>query len=86
MVATTAPIKISPESDDLVSHAAHLLGRSKKDVVERAVREFVDNHRDEINDGVRAALQQLGGTRTSAVAALTGLSAVELEDLGGVPE
>ena len=54
-----APIKVSKETDALVSHTAHFLTKSKKSVVEDAVREYIDNHRDEINGAVRDALAQL---------------------------
>lgn len=86
MVAAAAPIKVDPDTDGLISQAAHFLGRSKKDVVDIAIREYVENHRDEINLGVRAALQQLDGSTASAVSLLTGLSADKLAELGGVRE
>jgi hypothetical protein len=83
MAATLAPIKVDQDTDALISHAAHFLSASKKDVVDLAVREYIDNHRTEINAGVRAALSQLDGSTKSAVSLLTGLSPEELEDLGG---
>lgn len=86
MVAAAAPIKVDPTTDGLISQAAHFLGRSKKDVVDIAIREYVENHRDEINLGVRAALQQLDGSTASAVSLLTGLGADKLAELGGVRE
>ncbi|HVB42993.1 MAG TPA: hypothetical protein VNF47_09850 [Streptosporangiaceae bacterium] len=82
-MAAAAPIKVDPATDGLISHAAHFLGRSKKDVVDVAVREYVENHRDEINAGVRAALQQLDGSLDSAVSLLTGFNAAKLAELGG---
>jgi len=86
MATATAPIKIDIETDELVSHAAHFMSRSKKDVVDAAVREYIDAHRDEINAGVKAALGKLNGTDGAAVAMMTGLSAEELDDLGGLPK
>lgn len=86
MATATAPIKIDIETDELVSHAAHFMSRSKKDVVDAAVREYIDAHLDEINDGVKAALGKLNGTDGAAVAMMTGLSAEELDDLGGLPK
>lgn len=70
----------------LVSHAAHFMSRSKKDVVDAAVREYIDAHRDEINAGIKVALKQLNGTDAAAVSMMTGLSAEELDDLGGLPK
>jgi hypothetical protein len=86
MATAVSPIKIDAETDQLVSHASHFLGRSKKDVVDAAVREYIDAHRDEINAAVRSVLRQLDGSAASSVSLLTGLSADELDDLGGVPD
>jgi predicted transcriptional regulator len=85
-MAATAPIKVDVATDELVSHAAHFLSRSKKDIVSAAVREYIDTHRDEITAGIAAALKQLNGSDAAAVSMMTGLSAEELEELGGMPK
>lgn len=85
-MVTTAPIKVDVATDDLVSHAAHFMSRSKKDIVQSAVREYIDAHRDEINAGIQAALGQLNGTDAAAVAMMTGLNSAEIDDLGGLPK
>jgi predicted transcriptional regulator len=84
MAQAATPIKVDQTTDALISHVAHFLDRSKKDVVDAAVREYVERHRDEINEGVRAALQQLDGTTASAVSLLTGFDAAKLDELGGL--
>lgn len=61
------------------------MSRSKKDIVDAAVREYIDIHRDEINAGIKAALGQLNGTDAAAVTLMTGLGSEELDDLGGFP-
>lgn len=86
MAAATAPIKVDAATDELVSHAAHFLARSKKDIVDVAVREYIDAHRDEINAGIRSALGQLNGTDDAALRLMTGLSTAEIDDLGGLPK
>lgn len=86
MATATAPIKVDAETDRLVSHAAHFMSRSKKDIVTEAVREYIDAHRDEINAGIKSALGQLNGTEATAVSIMTGLDADELDDLGGLPK
>lgn len=86
MPAALTPVKVSAETDQLIGHAAHFLHTSKKDVVDRAVRDYVEAHRTELNAGIRAALSEMGGTSTSAVSAMTGLSPERLAELGGVPE
>lgn len=85
-MAATSPIKVGAETDRLIADTAHFLGRTKKDFVDAAVREYVDNHRDEINAAVVAALGRLDGTRAAVVSEISGLSREELEELGGVPE
>lgn len=57
-----APIKVDAETDELVSHAAHFMSRSRKDIIDAAVREYIAAHRDEINAGIKAALGQLNGS------------------------
>ena len=65
-MATFTPIKIDPAIDRLVSDAAHVLGRTKKDIVADAVREFVEAHQRELDAGVAATAERLtmGGTGT----------------------
>ncbi len=84
MPATTAPIKVDAETDQLISHAAHFLQRSKKAVVDAAVREYVETHRDQIQDGVLEALRTLDGSTESAVSLLTGLDSADTDELGGI--
>jgi hypothetical protein len=66
-----------------VPQAAHFPDRSKKDVVDPAVREYIDRHRQEIYDGVKEALARLDGSDKSAVSLLTRMSADRLDELGG---
>jgi predicted transcriptional regulator len=86
MAAATAPIKVDIATDELVSHAAHFMSRSKKDIVDAAVREYIDAHRGEINAGIKAALGHLNSSETAAVSLMTGLSPDELDELGGLPK
>ncbi|WP_326561269.1 hypothetical protein [Micromonospora sp. NBC_01796] len=83
MATAVTPIKVDTQTDQLISHAAHFLGRSKKDVVDIAVREYIENHRTEIQRGVTQALRQLDGSTASSVALLTGMSRAELDEIGG---
>lgn len=79
----TAPLKISPETDQILSEASHYFGRTKKDLVDVAVREYVENHRAELTAAVRASLARLDGTLPAIVSEITGLSRAELDELGG---
>lgn len=85
-MAATSPVKVSAETDQLLTEASHFLARSKKDIVDAAVRKYVDDHRDDINAGVSASLSRLDGSRAAVVSEITGFSRDELKDLGGVPE
>jgi predicted transcriptional regulator len=84
MATAVSPIKVDAQTDELISHAAHFLGRSKKDVVDEAVRAYIDGHRDEINAGIRKALNLLDGTDADLVSVMTGLSRAELDGVGSV--
>lgn len=86
MSPTTAPVKIDHQTDQRLSHAAHFLGRSKKSVIDDAVTEYIENHRAEIDQKVRAALATLDGSDAAAISMLTGISADEIDELGGMPE
>jgi hypothetical protein len=86
MAATAAPIKIDTQTDELLTQAAHFLRSSKKDIVDAAVREYIEKHREDIQKGVFDALRELDGSTTGAVSMLSGLSKAELAELGGVPE
>jgi hypothetical protein len=86
MAASSAPIKVDVKTDQLISHAAHFLGKAKKDVVDAAVREYIDAHRAEINEGVRTALSRLDGTSASAISLLTDVPVDKLNEYGGMPE
>lgn len=84
MATTLAPIKVDSETDTLISHAAHFLGSTKKDVVNAAVREYVERHREEIQKAALEALRRLDGSTKSAVQLLTGASDEEIDELGGL--
>jgi predicted transcriptional regulator len=86
MATALTPIKVESDTDELISHAAHFLGTTKKQIVDDAVREYVDSHRSVINDGIRAALSRLDGSDAAVVSLVTGMSNDRLNELGGVPE
>jgi hypothetical protein len=78
-----APLKVDPETDELISQAAHFLDMSKKDLVAEAVRAYLDQRREEIHRGMVASMKVLDGSLSASVAVLTGLSAERIEQLGG---
>ena len=86
MPAATAPIKVDAATDHMISDIAHFTSASKKQVVDTAVREYIENHRKELNDGVAAARARLDGSTKSIVSLMTGFSDAEIDDLGGVSD
>jgi len=81
-----APLKIDPATDELISQAAHFLGMTKKDLVSEAVRDYLEQRREEIRKGMIESMKVLDGSLGSSVAALTGLSREKIDRLGGVGE
>jgi hypothetical protein len=78
-----APLKVDPATDQLISHAAHFLGISKKDLVAEAVEAYLALRREEIRRGMVESMKLLDGSLTSAVSMLTELSPERIEELGG---
>lgn len=86
MAAATTPIKVDADTGRLISESAHFLDLTQKDFVSKAVRNYVDAHRAEINEGIRAAMRSLDGTDAAAISLVTGFSADRIAALGGLPE
>ena len=85
-MSALSPIKVDADTDRRIADAAHYLGRTKKDIVDAAVRDYVDAHRDEMNKAIQASHSRLDGSQAAVVSEITGLSGDRLVELGGVPE
>jgi hypothetical protein len=79
-------VKVSPESDRLITSGAHYLHMSKKDLVEAAVAFYLDARREEMQAGMRELLRELDGSRAARIAMLAGMTRDELDTVGGVDE
>jgi hypothetical protein len=77
-------LKVDPETDELISQAAHFLGMTKKDFVAEATRAYLEQRREEIRRGMVESMRLLDGSLTSSVSLLTGLSPEKIEEFGGV--
>ncbi|MEU2602045.1 MULTISPECIES: hypothetical protein [Streptomyces] len=91
MVATPktvrqSPLKVDPETDQLISQGAHFLGLTKKDLVAEAVRVYLEQRREDLRVGMVEALQVLDGSLKADVMLLTGLTAEEIDAVGGIDE
>ncbi|MFD8867316.1 hypothetical protein ACFV1F_23715 [Streptomyces sp. NPDC059590] len=83
---TAAPLKVDLETDQLITEGAHFLGVTKKDLVADAVRMYIEHRREEIRRGMAESMRVLDGTTKSRVALLTGISAEDIDRLGGIGE
>ena len=83
-VRAVAPLKVDAETAALITQGAHFLGVTKKDLVAEAVRAYLAMRQAEIEQGVRAALAQLDGSRLAEISLLSGLSRSEVDELGGL--
>jgi hypothetical protein len=72
-----------PATDELISHAAHFLGMTKKDFVAEAARAYLEQRREEIRRGMVESMKLLDGSLDSSVSLLTGLPTERIEELGG---
>ncbi|WP_106397567.1 type II toxin-antitoxin system TacA family antitoxin [Actinocorallia populi] len=79
-----APLKIDPETDELISQAAHFLGMTKKDFVTEAAKACLEQRREEVRLGMIESMRVLDGPLHRSVAMLTSLSPERIEELGGV--
>lgn len=86
MTVTPAPIKVDVGTDRPIFHAACFLEKAKEDVVDIAVRGYIEAHRSEINEGIRAAHGDLDGSSKSAISLLTAVPADQLDEYGGVAD
>lgn len=81
-----SPLKVDPETDQLISQGAHFLGLTKKDLVAEAVRLYLEQRREDLRKGMVEALRALDGSLKSDVMLLTGLTAEEIDAVGGIDE
>ena len=79
-------VKVSPAGDRLITSGANYLHMSKKDLVEEAVRFYLDARREEMQAGMRELLRELDGSRAPRVAMLAGMTREELDAVGGIEE
>lgn len=79
-------LRASPEPAEALAAFARLSGKSKRQVIDAAITEYIERHRDEINAEIQSALDKLDGTAGRRIQATTGLSQQDLADVGGLPK
>jgi len=73
----TSPIRVDQDTDDRITHAARLLGVSKKALVADAVRAYVAQKAPQLDEGLRHVAELLAPTSivvsTSTMDSIAGL-------------
>lgn len=84
MARAQSPIKVHESTKEKVRYAASMTGLQQSEIVEQAVDEYVERHREEFAARIERARQALLGGKASAIAYASGVSVEDVERLGGV--
>ncbi|WP_218007247.1 hypothetical protein [Microtetraspora fusca] len=84
--STSPSLKVNSETDRVISHGAHFLHVTKKELVAQAVRVYLKVRQAELHTAIQEAMAQLDGTHAARVALVSGLTKGQIEELGGVEE
>jgi hypothetical protein len=79
-----APVKVSVETHTRVKLAATMLKCSLGKVIDLAMAEYIENHRDQMSVGIDRAREALLGGDAGMLAYLSGATPEEIQTLGGV--
>lgn len=84
MARAQSPIKVHETTKEKVRFAALMAGLKQAELVERAVDEFVERHREEFGLRMEHAREALLGGKASALAYSAGVSEEDIARVGGV--
>jgi ribosomal 50S subunit-associated protein YjgA (DUF615 family) len=84
MARAQSPIKVHEATKEKVRYAASMTGLQQSEIVEKAVDEYVERHRDEFAARIERARQALLGSEAAAIAYASGVTVEDVERLGGV--
>jgi hypothetical protein len=84
MARAQSPIKVHESTKEKVRYAALMSGLQQAELVERAVDEYVERHREEYARRMERAREALLGGKSSALAYATGVAEEDVARLGGV--
>jgi hypothetical protein len=79
-----SPIKVHEATKEKVRYAALMAGLKQAELVERAVDEYVEHHRELFALRMERAQEALLGGKTSALAYSVGIGEADVERVGGV--
>ena len=84
MARAQSPIKVHESTKEKVRYAALMSGLQQAELVERAVAEYVERHREEFGRRMERAREALLGGRASTLAYATGATEEDVARVGGV--
>jgi hypothetical protein len=84
MARAQSPIKVHEATKEKVRYAALMAGLKQAELVERAVDEYVERHREEFGQRMERAREALLGGKASVLAYSAGVSEDDVERVGGV--
>jgi len=84
MARAQSPIKVHEATREKVRYAALMAGLKQAELVERAVDEYVERHRDQFALRMERAQQALLGGKASTLAHSLGIAETDVQRLGGV--
>jgi hypothetical protein len=79
-----SPIKVHEATKEKVRYAALMAGLKQAELVERAVDEYVERHREDFTRRMERAHHALLGGKTSALAYSLGVDVDDVKRVGGV--
>lgn len=79
-----SPIKVHEATKEKIRYAALMAGLKQAELVECAVDEYVERHREQLALRMERVQEALLGGKTSTLAYSQGVSEADIEHLGGV--
>jgi hypothetical protein len=79
-----SPIKVHEATKEKVRYAALMAGLKQTELVERAVDEYVERHREDFAQRMERAREALLGGKTATLAYSTGVDEADVRRVGGV--
>ncbi len=84
MLRAQSPIKVHEATKEKVRYAALMAGLKQAELVERAVDEYVERHREDFAQRMEQAHQALLGGKTATLAYSLGIEEAYVQRVGGV--
>lgn len=84
MSRAQSPIKVHEATKEKVRYAASMSGLQQSEIVEKAIDEYVERHRDDFAARIERARQALLGGNAATIAYASGVTVEDVERLGGV--